>query len=51
MLKIRNEEGDIFILKLGRQKKMREVYSWMRKVLKKEFKIMGNFPRRTYESD
>ena len=49
MLKIRNEGGDIFILKLGKDKKMKEVYFWMKKVMKKKFKIMSNFPRRSYE--
>jgi hypothetical protein len=50
-LKIRNEEGDIFILHLGRESKMSEVYKWMSKVVKKGFKVMGNFPRRSYEQN
>lgn len=28
---------------------MQDVYSWLRKLTKTSFKVMGNFPRRSYE--
>ena len=30
---------------------MAEVYRWMQKVEKENFKVMSNFPRRSYEKD
>lgn len=31
---------------------MKDVYVWMRKIIKmRNFKVMGNFPRRAYEED
>jgi hypothetical protein len=47
-LKVRNEQGDVFILHLGRADRMGEVYRWMQKAVKGGFKVMGNFPRRSY---
>lgn len=48
-MKVRNEQGDIFILHLSPNSKMQEVYRWMNKVVKTSYKIMSNFPRRSYE--
>ena len=47
---MRNEQGDIFILHLSPTSKMQEVYRWMNKVVKAAYKIMSNFPRRSYEA-
>ena len=48
-LKIRNEQGEVFILHLSRGEYLREVYSWMRKVCRQRFVLMSNFPRKSYE--
>lgn len=48
-LKVRNEQGEVFILHLAGSDSMNEVYRWMQKVVKGAFKIMSNFPRRAYE--
>lgn len=48
-MKVRNEQGDVFILHLAGSDKMEEVYKWMGKVVKGAFKVMSNFPRRSYE--
>lgn len=50
-LKVRSEEGKVFILLLGKQKHMKDVYLFMKKVAKAGFKVMSNFPRRSYEPD
>jgi hypothetical protein len=47
-LKVRSEEGKVFILLLGRHKHIKDVYFYMRKVAKTGFKVMSNFPRRSY---
>lgn len=50
-LKIRNEQGEVFILQLERHEGVGEVYKWMRKVTKGSFRVMSNFPRRAYDPE
>lgn len=49
-LKIRSEEGGVYILQLSKEEQVKEVYGWMRKVNRESFVLMSNFPRRSYES-
>ncbi len=36
---------------LGKEKHMKDIYFWMGKVAKSSFKVMSNFPRRSYERE
>lgn len=49
-LKIRNEQGEVFILHLSKEHAVKDIYSWMEKVNKQKFVLMSNFPKRSYES-
>jgi len=48
-LKIRNEQGEVFILHLSKDHSVKIIYSWMQKVNKGNFVLMSNFPKRSYE--
>ena len=50
-LKIRDERGEAYILHLATHDRVKDIYSWMERVIKGKFRVMGNFPRRSYLAD
>lgn len=45
-LKIRDEKGEAYILHLATTAHIKDIYSWMERVIGGGFRVMGNFPRR-----
>lgn len=49
-LKIRTD-GKVCILELQKDHMIKDVYREMNKLVTKKFKLMSNYPRRSYEED
>ena len=48
-LKVRDEGGSVYMMKMAKDSKIINVIVELRKVVRSEFKIMSNYPRRSYD--
>ena len=48
-LKVRDESGNVYMLKMFKDSKIIDVVIEIRKIVRTEFKIMSNYPRRSYD--
>lgn len=50
-MKIRNEKGTIYIVKMFKSDKIIDIISELRKVVRIKFNLMANFPKRIFNGE